>query len=119
MFYRNGKSCDIDDNVYLSCMFTYQSSHLSVSNCQPVVFFQPIIASIYRRYAAMLLVLIVPEAVSLIKVFWHTSFIKRTKTQKWPACLAIFVVSREKPQVTYIKYRYSNIYILFTLVYFE
>lgn len=48
--------------------------------------------SVPYRYAAIGLVIIVPEVFALIKVFWHTSFIKRTRTHQWPSGLAIFVV---------------------------
>ena len=46
----------------------------------------------HHRYAAFGLVLIVPEAVALIKVLWNTSFIKRTRTHQWPSGVALFVV---------------------------
>ena len=44
------------------------------------------------RYASMYLVLVVPEGVALIKVLWHTSFIKRTRTHQWPSGIAILAV---------------------------
>ena len=46
----------------------------------------------HDRYAAFGLLLIVPEAVALIKVLWNTSFIKRTRTHQWPSGVALFVV---------------------------
>ena len=49
--------------------------------------------TMHFRYAAFGLVLIVPEAVALIKVLWNTSFIKRTPTHQWPSGVALFVVS--------------------------
>ncbi|XP_013417859.1 uncharacterized protein LOC106178970 [Lingula anatina] len=42
-------------------------------------------------YAAFALVLLYPELFALIKVFWNTSFIKKTKTHQWPSGIALFV----------------------------
>ena len=71
----------------------------------------------HDRYAAFGLLLIVPEAVALIKVLWNTSFIKRTRTHQWPSGVALFVVCTNSilinPEYTIIFKEFSSFSIFF------